>query len=62
LEEAEQLLRAAVDGYPATVIEDPELAEPIERLRWFPLPGEVLAELTSTARPLHADVPLHLRA
>jgi hypothetical protein len=60
LEEARALLDAGSSR--DADISDPSASGDFEELRWFPMPGEILAELrgTSGASP-HAQ-PLHLRA
>jgi selenocysteine lyase/cysteine desulfurase len=48
LEEARRILDEAVAGYRAggePADDDPDLTDDFEHLRWFPLPGEILAEL-----------------
>jgi hypothetical protein len=59
LDAARQLLTrdaAALDGL---TLEEPQVSEDFEHLRWFPLPSEILAELRGegvtppSARPLH---------
>ncbi len=51
LEEARQILDRAVKEYPSLQIEDPELSDDFEHLRWFPLPGEILRELQGAPPP-----------
>jgi selenocysteine lyase/cysteine desulfurase len=43
-------------------ITDPPLSDDFEALRWFPLPGEILAELRGTPVSCSRTLPLHLRA
>ncbi len=59
LDDARRLLDAA----PAAELEaaDPELGEDFEALRWFPMPGEILAELRGHPAPSSRSLPLHLR-
>jgi selenocysteine lyase/cysteine desulfurase len=45
LDEARRIIAATVDEYRTLELEDPARTEDFEELRWFPLPGEVLAEL-----------------
>ncbi len=49
LEEARRAVDEAVVGAEAVDAEDPVLSEEVERLRWFPLPTEVRAELLGAA-------------
>ena len=51
---------AATAAEPAAPLEDPVLPEEFQRLRWFPLPGEMQAALGGAAPPqLH--IPMHFR-
>ncbi len=59
LEEATTKLAEAVSDYPNLVLDDPPLPEAAEQLRWFPLPCEVLSELTQ-ADGCPPAVPVHL--
>jgi selenocysteine lyase/cysteine desulfurase len=45
LDDARRILAEAAAGYPGLVVRDPVGTADFEELRWFPLPGEVLAEL-----------------
>jgi selenocysteine lyase/cysteine desulfurase len=49
LAEAVLILRQARDFPPSEIPPDPPLSRDFDRLRWFPLPGEALAELRDTA-------------
>ncbi len=60
LDEARKILDADPD--PRLAIVDPPLSTDLEHLRWFPLPGEILAELRGTPLPRTPTQPLHLRA
>ncbi|MSP24471.1 MAG: aminotransferase class V-fold PLP-dependent enzyme [Myxococcales bacterium] len=59
LEEARRLM----DALPAADLEivDAQPSEDFEALRWFPLPGEILAELRGHPAPSSRTLPLHLR-
>ena len=45
LDEATRIVEEAVAEAGKLNIQDPELPNDFERLRWFPLPGEVLSDL-----------------
>ncbi len=60
LDEARKIVDEAVRSYQGRTIEDPQLPEEVERLRWFPLPGEVLAELQG-AGEFERENPIHVR-
>jgi selenocysteine lyase/cysteine desulfurase len=45
LEEARRIIRAIEAAPPRGAIPDPALTPAFERIRWFPLPGEALAQL-----------------
>jgi hypothetical protein len=45
LEKAQAIIEQAVAGYAGEEVEPTPLPEGFERLRWFPLPHEILAEL-----------------
>jgi len=45
LGEAHDIVSTALHSFSGESVEDPELSEDFENLRWFPLPGEALAEL-----------------
>lgn len=70
LEEAERIVQQAVASYQTSppTIDDPVLPPDVERLRWFPLPGEMLAELRSESNPgtrpprQIIETPIHLRS
>lgn len=49
LDEADRALQAFLRRIPELTVEDPELDPEFERFRWFPLPGEIHAELRSRA-------------
>jgi selenocysteine lyase/cysteine desulfurase len=61
LDEARRLLGRDVRELGALEIDDPELNPDFQHLRWFPLPGEVLAELRGESVRPPSDQPLHLR-
>lgn len=61
LEEARRTLDAATRDIPEALVQDPELSEDFEALRWFPLPSEVLAELRGQQRAGPRGRALHLR-
>jgi selenocysteine lyase/cysteine desulfurase len=48
LEEARRIVEEAVQSYPGLELKDPKLPEAAEKLRWFPLPSDALAELNHT--------------
>jgi hypothetical protein len=50
LDEARRIIAATRDEYRTLEIEDPARTEDFEELRWFPLPGEVLAELRGASQ------------
>jgi selenocysteine lyase/cysteine desulfurase len=58
LNEAEAILAGALDEYSSTPLPPVHVQKDFEALRWFPLPHEVQAELTTNS-PL--EVPLTLR-
>ncbi|HZO13558.1 MAG TPA: aminotransferase class V-fold PLP-dependent enzyme, partial [Polyangiaceae bacterium] len=61
LDEAKRIVARDVRELDGLELEDPKLNVDFEHLRWFPLPGEALAELRGkTVAP--CDQPLHLRA
>ncbi|HWO17329.1 MAG TPA: aminotransferase class V-fold PLP-dependent enzyme [Kofleriaceae bacterium] len=45
LTEARRILATAADELDSLVVRDPDRTADFERLRWFPLPGEIVAEL-----------------
>ena len=47
LDAARQIIAAVQAGPPRTPLDDPALSEEFQRIRWFPLPGEGLAQLRS---------------
>jgi hypothetical protein len=49
LEEARQIIRAVEAAPPPGPGHDPTLTPEFDRIRWFPLPSEALAELLGTA-------------
>lgn len=51
LEQADQVLAEALSYFQGQHIEDLPLPQEVEKLRWFPLPGEVLAELKGHREP-----------
>lgn len=52
LEEARRIVDEACQAYQqAPALEDPPLSPDFEALRWFPLPGEILAELKGQGSP-----------
>ncbi|MES2638347.1 MAG: aminotransferase class V-fold PLP-dependent enzyme [Myxococcota bacterium] len=59
LEDAHRVVAEAVASYPGLDLGDPPLPEAAEKLRWFPLPSEALAELTESG-PMPAHPPVHL--
>lgn len=61
LKDASKLLERAIRGYQGQSIQDPVLPPAAEALRWFPLPGEVLAELQGKTEGFHHGNPIHLR-
>ena len=53
LSDADEVVRAAMDGYRGLPeAPDPPRTADFESLRWFPLPGEILAELRGAMRLL----------
>jgi len=59
LEQAEEILANALPSFQDLSIEDPPIPSQVERLRWFPLPGEILAELQGRERRFRSSI--HLR-
>jgi selenocysteine lyase/cysteine desulfurase len=59
LEDARRIVAAAA-AEPAARLEDPELPAEFQRLRWFPLPGEMLAALRG-GHPPELHIPMHFR-
>ena len=51
LEEARQIIRAVEAAPPHESVHDPLLTPEFDRIRWFPLPGEALAELHAAGEP-----------
>jgi selenocysteine lyase/cysteine desulfurase len=49
LAEARRVIRAVEASPPAGPVADPRVGEAFERIRWFPLPGEGLAQLRAAA-------------
>ena len=45
LEEAERIVAVSVRKWQGESLRDPDMPDDYHRLRWFPLPSEVLAEL-----------------
>ena len=45
LDEARRIIRAVEDAPPLAAVHDPVLTPEFDLVRWFPLPGEALAEL-----------------
>jgi selenocysteine lyase/cysteine desulfurase len=45
LEEAGRIVEESVRRWQEVILQDPDMPDHYHRLRWFPLPGEVLAEL-----------------
>ena len=58
LEEARRIIAATRDEYRTLELEDPARTPDFEELRWFPLPGEVLAELRG-ASGTNPSISLH---
>jgi selenocysteine lyase/cysteine desulfurase len=56
LEAARRVIHSVQAHPPAGLLDDPELSDAFERIRWFPLPGEALEQLlaTVTRSPLGA--------
>jgi selenocysteine lyase/cysteine desulfurase len=54
LEDARRIIAATKDEYRTLTLEDPARTQDFEELRWFPLPGEVLAELRGAPTGRHA--------
>jgi hypothetical protein len=48
LEEARRIIREVEATPPGEPLLDPEVSGEFEHIRWFPLPGEALAELRGT--------------
>jgi hypothetical protein len=59
IEDAHRIVAEAVAAYRPDTIDDAPLPEAAERLRWFALPAEVLAELTAGV-DRSGDLPVHL--
>jgi hypothetical protein len=49
LEEARQIVREVEAGAESIKLTDPPVPPTFERIRWFPLPGEALADLRVAA-------------
>jgi selenocysteine lyase/cysteine desulfurase len=49
LEETRRILREVETTYGGTELRDPSVTPRFERIRWFPLPGEALADLRAAA-------------
>ncbi len=62
LEEADRILADALASYASPVMEVAPPVTTYEDLRWFPLPGEILAELRGDAATGRNPVPMHLRS
>jgi selenocysteine lyase/cysteine desulfurase len=61
LEEARKVLYRDPSLLAGLVLEDPPVNADFEALRWFPLPGEALAELRGLKVGAHHPAPMHLR-
>ncbi len=59
--QAEQLFEDVVRQARTLQVEETPLSADFEHLRWFPLPSEVLKELTGEAEPTQNASPLHPR-
>ena len=59
LDEARRIVDEAVAAYRPDSIDDAPLPAAAENLRWFPLPSEILAELTAGRAPT-CGLPVHL--
>jgi len=63
MEEADHIRDRALKRYEATVVNDPNLSDDFQHLRWFPLPGEVLSELQGkNGSSEDSRNPIHLRS
>jgi hypothetical protein len=60
LAEAQQVVEQAAMEYQGMALEDVALPPEVEGLRWFPLPGEVLAELQGRAPVGLRENPIHV--
>jgi selenocysteine lyase/cysteine desulfurase len=58
LDDARRIIAAMADELGGLVIDDPPRTPDFEELRWFPLPGEVVAELRG-AQVVRGDAVLH---
>ena len=58
LDEAQRILAESVAAYRPGQVVDTPLPDAAEQMRWFPLPCEVVAELTQASAP--PDLPVHL--
>ena len=62
LKDAHELCARDVNVLAGIEIDDPPLSQDFEQLRWFPLPGEALAQLRGGSVTPSGSGPLHLRA
>lgn len=60
LSDADRTLAEALVSYKNMTLIDAEFTHEAELLRWFPLPGEVLAELQGAQRTVIHENPIHL--
>jgi selenocysteine lyase/cysteine desulfurase len=61
ISQAEQVFADVVQQAGTLKVDETPLSADFEHLRWFPLPGEILKELTGQAQPTQNASPLHLR-
>ncbi len=59
LEAAHRIVRESIAAFQGKTCKDPDLSSDFEHLRWFPLPGEILAELQGHHPPPPPHLPLH---
>ncbi|HUJ57665.1 MAG TPA: aminotransferase class V-fold PLP-dependent enzyme [Kofleriaceae bacterium] len=59
LDEARRIIAEAAEEFRSLSLDDPARTPDFEELRWFPLPGEVLAELRGKDVPVPPGAGLH---
>ncbi|MGB0591655.1 MAG: aminotransferase class V-fold PLP-dependent enzyme [Myxococcota bacterium] len=60
LEEAQRIVAEASPSRPHDRVVDPSLSSDFEHLRWFPLPGEIAAELAGEESAATLSNPIHI--
>ncbi len=61
LDDAKRIIAASLLEFDHLTLNDPPLDPDTERLRWFPVPSEILAELQGEPDTFERENPIHLR-